>query len=165
MPDISNYFEDGAPAISNNPASDRSPFKAGEYVMQVVESTAKEKDETQMITFQFEVVSSEFGDEYNGRKHWVDVVMQSPNLSRQQIGHKTLGSLVAACQMDKVTDTDALNGHQVKVTIELGKPKENGGHFLNSFFAAHLTEPEPSAKVEAPANEAEIVDDEIPWAT
>ncbi len=163
MPDISDYFVDGVPAANGAPTTDREPLKMGDYIMQVVESTAKEKDDTHSIAFQFEVVSSEHGDQFVGRKHWVDVVMQSPTRARQEIGHKVLGSLVAACQMDKVTDTDALNGHRVKATLKQGKPKQDGGHFVETYFSVDLTSLKSDAKVEEPETENGIVDDEIPW--
>lgn len=148
MPDITTIY--GEPAGGYVPeAVDRTELPMGKYKAEILDSELKEDaDGNQRITFKFSVVDNEHRKpEFNGRWFWVDFSLKDTNSQREEIGRKQFASLIGAVKLDQVTDTEAMHGKKCLVTMIQGKPKNNGGHFVNYKFSVDLTTPQSQPNV------------------
>ena len=148
MPDITTIF--GEPAGGYVPETvDRTELPMGRYIAEILDSELKEDaDANQRITFKFSVVDNEHRKpELNGRWFWVDFSLKDANSQREEIGRKQFASLIGAVKLDQVTDTEVMHGKKCAVTMIQGKPKNNGGHFVNYKFSVDLTTPQSQPNV------------------
>lgn len=149
MPDITTIYGEPAGGFVQE-SVDRTELPMGKYVAEILDSELKEDaDGNQRITFKFSVVSSEHNKpEFSGRWFWVDFSLKDANSQREEIGRKQFASLIGAVKLDQVTDTEAMHGKNCVVTMIQGKPKNNGGHFINYKFSVDLTASQSKPNVE-----------------
>lgn len=136
MPDITTIYGEPAGGFVQE-SVDRTELPMGKYVAEILDSELKEDaDGNQRITFKFSVVENE---QFNGRWFWVDFSLKDANSQREEIGRKQFASLIGAVKLDQVTDTEVMHRKKCAVTMIQGKPKNNGGHFVNYKFSVDLT--------------------------
>ncbi len=136
MPDITTIYGEPAGGFVQE-SVDRTELPMGKYVAEILDSELKEDaDGNQRITFKFSVVDNE---KFNGRWFWVDFSLKDANSQREEIGRKQFASLIGAVKLDQVTDTEVMHRKKCAVTMIQGKPKNNGGHFVNYKFSVDLT--------------------------
>jgi len=94
------------------------PIPAGDYIVNIVKADIKAtKDGTgQFIALQMDVLAPS----HAGRKVFSNINVRNKSTQAEEIGRQQLGSIMRACGLAKVTDTDELLGQQilVKVIIE-----------------------------------------------
>ena len=130
MADLSTVFNGGLEVDTealSAPAGERKPLPMGDYKFQVVDSELRERDGKTFLTFKFEVV----GGEHNGRWYWENYFVESSSEQQQRIGHENLMRLMQSCGLQSMTNTDQLCGRQFGATLKAGKPKKDGGFYVN----------------------------------
>lgn len=148
MPDITAIYGEPVGGFVQE-SVDRTELPMGKYSAEILDSELKEDaDGNQRITFKFSVVDNE---QFNGRWFWVDFSLKDANSQREEIGRKQFASLIGAVKLEQVTDTEAMHSKKCAVTMVQGKPKNNGGHFVNYKFSVDLTSSKPEINVQSSA--------------
>lgn len=117
MANLGNTFD------PNNVAEDdRSfdPLPAGDYDCQITDSEMKEtRSGGEMLKLTLEVISGP----YANRKVWDNLNIRNANPQAQQIAHRALADLCAACGVGPITDSEDLHFKPFVATLKINPAK------------------------------------------
>lgn len=92
------------------------PIPAGVYSALILENEIKPtKNDGEMLVYTLEVQEGQ----YQGRKLYERLNIKNNSSDAQKIAYETLGEMVRACGLEKIRDTDELNGRRVSVTVKV----------------------------------------------
>lgn len=117
------------------------PMPAGEYVLQVTESSVKtnSKNTGMVAAFVMEVVEPV---EFQGRKVWEYISFVHENAQTQSIGQAALRDLTFACGKDNIEDTEELHYEHFRATLKIEKGKDQHGNERHSNRVKKFLSPE-----------------------
>ena len=108
--------------------SDFTPLPEGQYTVCVIDSQLKDnaKGTGNYIQLKLEVMDGQ----YKGRWiNFVNITFTHTNSTAQEIGRKTLNTLMKACGVQNIQDTKQLHGIAIKADVKI---KQSEGYAPNN---------------------------------
>jgi hypothetical protein len=105
------------------------PLPAGNYDVVVVGSEVKENNNRNgsYLQLTLEVVAPRF----QGRKIWERLNYKNPNPQAEEIGKRTLKTIMALCGIPKIQSADQFLGHTLPVQVSVKARKDKPDEFEN----------------------------------
>jgi hypothetical protein len=135
--------------VDDLPEVDYSPLPAGEYTVEIKSAELKQtKSGTgQLLNVGYQVI----GETQTGRMIFGNLNVRNANPKAEEIGRQQMGSLMRACGLAKLQDTDQLIGCNLKVKVTIRKSDEYGEqNEVKGWKALHGSVPSSPKKETAP---------------
>lgn len=130
-------------------SSSYDPIPAGWYTGTIAEAGLNQtKAGTgQYIKLRFDVT----GPSHQGRVVFTNLNIQNPNPKAEEIGRQQLNEVMAACGLDRVTDTDQFVGRSCSIKVSVRKDEQYGDSNEVKGYKAVEGSSAPAPATSAPA--------------
>jgi hypothetical protein len=148
MADLGNQFDPNE--IPDDERGDFTPMPAGDYLLQIVESELREKDNGDCgLNLTIEVVEGE----YENRKIWDYLNIRHSNAQAQSISQRRLADYCLATGAGTIRDTEELHFRPFVGKVSQEKRKDTG-EMTNKIKAVRPASGAPPAGKSAPQRSA-----------